>query len=67
MDYKYFREIEVPILEKNDNNKKYNEKKSYRQPQFKEIGRVNNITKGGDGNSSFDNSWQANDPFNISS
>ncbi len=29
--------------------KKYNEKKSYSQPQLKEIGKVNNITKGSSG------------------
>ncbi|UPT77276.1 hypothetical protein MN086_09470 [Sulfurovum sp. XGS-02] len=34
------------ILKKNDNIKKYNEKKSYRQPQLKEIGKVYDLTKG---------------------
>ena len=35
------------ILEKSENIKLNSEKKSYRQPQLKEIGRVNSITKGG--------------------
>lgn len=36
-------------LKKNENMELPNEKKSYREPQLKEIGRVNDITKGSSG------------------
>ena len=57
----------MQILKNSNNINKYIEKKSYSQPQLKEIGKVNYSTKGGSGNSSFDSSWKATDLFNISS
>lgn len=39
----------MPTLKKNENIKKYSEKKSYREPQLKDIGKVNSITKGSSG------------------
>lgn len=47
--YQYLREITMQILEKRDNSEKNSEKKSYIQPQLKEIGKVNNVTKGSSG------------------
>ncbi len=63
MDYKYFREIEVPILEKNDNIKLNSEKKSYRQPQLREIGKLNQVTKGSGSDFSGDSAF----PFFVNS
>ena len=37
----------MQILKNSNNINKYIEKKSYSQPQLKEIGRVNKATKGG--------------------
>lgn len=47
----------MPILKNSDNIKKYSEKKSYGQPQLKEIGRVKELTKGSDGGPGFDNGF----------
>ena len=47
----------MPILKNSDNMKKYSEKKNYSQPQLKEIGRVNELTKGGDSNFGVDGAF----------
>ncbi|MDM5263037.1 hypothetical protein PF327_02390 [Sulfurovum sp. XTW-4] len=44
----------MPISKKNDNMKKYSEKKSYSEPQLKEIGRIKESTKGGSLSFQFD-------------
>lgn len=47
----------MPTLEKKNIIEKYSEKKSYRQPQLKEIGEIKGITKGSDGGPGLDNGF----------
>lgn len=49
-------------LEGKNNIKNVSEKKSYREPQFKEIGKINNTTKGGSKNIWADFNMTAENP-----